>query len=155
MTDKVKQYESDYKDFIELLNKHKVEFLVVGAYAVIFHTKIPRDTKDIDFWIKDSEDNAKRCADAIKEFSGLNIDYKELIKKEEMYYLGIVPHRIDIFNEQYGLDFYKSFKNKVSAKFRGEKVYFVNIDDLLKIKEAKGREIDKKDIQRLEKEINK
>jgi hypothetical protein len=153
MTEKEKQYESDYKDFIELLNKHKVEFLVVGAYAVIFHTKIPRDTQDIDFWIKDSDENAKKCAKAIKEFSGLDVNHKELIKKEEMYYMGIVPHRIDIFNEQYGLNFEKSFKNKVTGKFRGENVFFVNIDDLLRIKKAKGREIDKKDIKRLENEV--
>ena len=28
---------SDFKEFVQLLNKNKVEYLVVGGYAVVFH----------------------------------------------------------------------------------------------------------------------
>ena len=38
----------DFKEFIELLNEHKVSYLVIGGYAVNFHG-YPRYTKDIDF----------------------------------------------------------------------------------------------------------
>ena len=38
----------DFKEFIELLNKHNVKYLVVGGYALAFHG-YPRYTKDIDF----------------------------------------------------------------------------------------------------------
>jgi hypothetical protein len=38
----------DFKQFIELLNKNKVKYLVVGGYALAFHG-FPRYTKDIDF----------------------------------------------------------------------------------------------------------
>ncbi len=40
----------DFKEFIGLLNKHKVKYLVVGGYALSFHG-YPRYTKDIDFWV--------------------------------------------------------------------------------------------------------
>jgi hypothetical protein len=40
----------DFKEFIELLNAKKVEYLLVGGYAVILH-RYPRFTGDIDFWI--------------------------------------------------------------------------------------------------------
>jgi hypothetical protein len=40
----------DFKEFIELLNEHKVRYLVVGGYAVAFHGH-PRYTKDLDVWI--------------------------------------------------------------------------------------------------------
>ena len=33
-----KQSEKDYTEFVNLLNKHKVDYLVVGGYAVMFHT---------------------------------------------------------------------------------------------------------------------
>ncbi len=45
----VKQHQ-DYTEFIKLLNRNKVEYLVVGAFAVAFHEH-PRLTGDIDFWI--------------------------------------------------------------------------------------------------------
>jgi len=36
----------DFKEFIGLLNEHKVRYLVVGGYAVAFHGH-PRYTKDL------------------------------------------------------------------------------------------------------------
>ena len=47
----------DFKEFIELLNKHKIRYLVVDGYAVAFHG-YPRYTKDLDVWIEPSTDNA-------------------------------------------------------------------------------------------------
>jgi len=47
----------DLHDFIELLNKHHVEYLVVGGYAV-GHYGYERFTGDLDVWIKISEANA-------------------------------------------------------------------------------------------------
>jgi hypothetical protein len=49
----------DFKEFIELLNVHKVEYLVIGGYAVDYHGH-PRCTKDIDFWIRLTKDNTNR-----------------------------------------------------------------------------------------------
>jgi len=40
----------DFKEFIALLNKNRVRYLVIGGYAVAFHGH-PRYTKDIDLWI--------------------------------------------------------------------------------------------------------
>jgi hypothetical protein len=37
----------DFKEFIELLNKHQVNYLVVGGYAVSLYG-YPRYTGDID-----------------------------------------------------------------------------------------------------------
>ena len=37
----------DFKEFIELLNAHNVQYLIVGGYALAFHGH-PRYTKDID-----------------------------------------------------------------------------------------------------------
>lgn len=39
-------FEEDFVDFIELLNTHKVEYLVVGAYALAYHGR-PRHTGDL------------------------------------------------------------------------------------------------------------
>lgn len=43
--------QPDFKEFISLLNKHGVEYLVVGGFAVAAHG-YPRFTGDIDFWLR-------------------------------------------------------------------------------------------------------
>lgn len=42
------ELNQDFREFIQLLNAHKVEYLVVGGYAVGCHGR-PRYTGDIDF----------------------------------------------------------------------------------------------------------
>jgi hypothetical protein len=41
----------DYKDLLSAFNAHGVRYLIVGAYAVIFHAQ-PRFTKDMTFSFK-------------------------------------------------------------------------------------------------------
>jgi hypothetical protein len=40
------------------LNAHGIKYLVVGGYAVIFHSK-PRFTKNLDLFIKPDPSNAR------------------------------------------------------------------------------------------------
>ena len=43
-------FNYDFLEFLELLEKYKVEFLLVGGYAVILHGYV-RSTGDLDLWI--------------------------------------------------------------------------------------------------------
>ncbi len=144
-----KQYETDYKDFIELLNKHGVEYMIIGAYAAIYHTNIPRDTEDIDFWINKTKENAEKCARAIKEFNKLNVNADDLLGEKEIFFLGVKPHRIDIFNEQGDLHFSKAYTEKKVGEFRGAKTFFISRKDLITLKEYFHRDQDIKDLRRL------
>lgn len=56
----------DFEDFAELLNKHKVDYMVVGGYALAFHGK-PRHTGDLDIWINVSPKNAERMLKVIAD----------------------------------------------------------------------------------------
>ena len=47
----------EFKEFIKLLNDRKVEYLLVGGYAVVLYGYV-RYTGDIDIWIKPSNHNA-------------------------------------------------------------------------------------------------
>lgn len=38
--------ENDFVEFIKLLNEYNVEYAIVGAYAVAYHT-FPRATRDL------------------------------------------------------------------------------------------------------------
>jgi hypothetical protein len=40
----------DFRDMLSAFAAERVEYLVVGAYALSFHG-IPRATGDLDFWV--------------------------------------------------------------------------------------------------------
>ncbi len=44
-------FSQDFKEFVILLQKHKVEYLIVGGYAVGVHGH-PRFTGDLDIWLR-------------------------------------------------------------------------------------------------------
>jgi predicted nucleotidyltransferase len=57
----------DFRDLIESLTSHGVEFIIVGAYALAFlgHARF---TEDLDLWIRRSRENAERTRAALAEF---------------------------------------------------------------------------------------
>lgn len=146
--------EDDYKEFADLLNKRGVDYLIVGAYAVIYHTNIPRDTKDIDFWIRPTADNAEKCAAVVKEFCGVEVKKEDLLE-DKIFFIGSEPHRLDIFNSQGTLDFEKAWKKKKDGKLRDVHVHYISRGDLLNIKQHFDRRQDRKDAARLSKKKRK
>ena len=150
-----KQVEDDYKDFIALLNKHKVEYIIIGSYSTIFHSKVPRETKDIDFWIRKTPENADKCTQAIKEFCGLEVDKNVLLGDKEIFFIGEAPNRIDIFNKQKGFSFDEAYAHRKVGYFKGAPTYFISREDLIKLKEHFGRNTDIKDLKRLKKPFHR
>ncbi len=57
----------DFREFIELLNGHNVHYLIVGGYAVSFHSR-PKFTNDIDIWIESTAVNARKVLIVLKAF---------------------------------------------------------------------------------------
>jgi len=57
----------DLREFVELLNSNKVDYVVVGAFAVAYHG-YPRYTGDLDLLIRPSHDNAVRVLQALSQF---------------------------------------------------------------------------------------
>lgn len=57
----------DFKDLLSLFNELGVKYLIVGGYAVSFHSQ-PRFTKDIDVFIKADHANAEATYAALNRF---------------------------------------------------------------------------------------
>lgn len=70
------ELNQDFREFIQLLNAHKVEYLVVGGYAVGYHGR-PRYTGDIDFWVAISEENALNILKVLNSFGFESVGLKE------------------------------------------------------------------------------
>jgi len=149
------RYEKDFKDFAALLNKHGVDYLIVGAYTVIYHTRVARFTKDIDFWIRPMNENAQKCAEAVKEFFGLDVKKEDLLVPGAIHFIGQAPFRIDVFNAQGELDFEKAWNNKIEGKFRDVNVHYISREDLIALKQCADRQHDRKDVTRLNRKTGK
>ena len=52
-------FSQDFREFVELLIKHQVEYLIVGGYAVGIHGH-PRYTGDLDIWLNTNTINTKK-----------------------------------------------------------------------------------------------
>ena len=50
----------DFKELLNLLNSHQVEYLIIGGYAVAYHG-YPRATADIDVWIASTPKNTEKA----------------------------------------------------------------------------------------------
>lgn len=140
----------DFKDFIKLLNEKKVEYLVVGGYAVGFHG-FPRYTGDIDIWIKISEENAKRMVDVLTElgFASLGAGKNDFLKNDNVIQLGNPPIRIDILMSIEGVGFDECYKKKATKQIDEIEINFIGFNELLKNKKAVGRDKDLIDIKNL------
>ena len=56
-----------FQGFLGLLEKHNVEYVIVGGYAVGVHG-FPRYTGDMDVFVAISAENAGRLVDVFHEF---------------------------------------------------------------------------------------
>jgi len=82
----------DFKEFLQLLNDHKVEYLLIGGYAVGYHG-YPRATADMDIWIAMNPENAERLVSVVKEFGfevpTLSVDL--FLKENQIIHMGLPP----------------------------------------------------------------
>ena len=104
----------DFEDFIRLLNKHGVRYMIVGGYALAFHGK-PRYTGDIDIWIGISEQNAVNLLHAIEDFGLASLGFVEedFLREGYISQIGRPPLRIDILNGIDGVVFDEASKNLI------------------------------------------
>jgi nucleotidyltransferase DUF2204 len=96
----------DYKEMLECLLEESVRFLLVGAYAVAVHG-FPRATKDIDFFVWATPENAANLMRALAKFGAPLHDISEadLSSEGTVFQIGNSPRRIDIITNISGVKF--------------------------------------------------
>jgi predicted nucleotidyltransferase len=145
--------EKDFEDFIVLLNKYQVEYMVIGGYALMFHGK-PRYTGDLDIWIAISDQNAQKTLSVIKDFgmASLGLTKDDFLKPGIINQIGYPPLRIDILNEIDGIEFAQAKTNvQLVTMDNGVTINYIGVQDFIKNKKATGREQDIADIKEIQK----
>jgi len=140
----------EFKEFAELLNSLKVEYLLVGGYAVVLYGYV-RYTGDIDFWINPSKENAVRLIEVLKRFGfgSLNLSIEDFTMDDQIIQLGYPPKRIDIITSVTGLKFSDCYKKSRVFSVDDISIQTISLDDLKKNKKASGRYKDLDDLENL------
>ena len=140
----------DFKELLELLNAHEVEFVIVGAYALAFHG-VPRFTGDIDILVKPDPGNAGKILNALKEFGfgSLDLNESDFQEPDKVIQLGVAPVRVDLITSLTGVSWEDAFSGKVKDNYGSIQVYYLGREELISNKKALGRKKDLADIEAL------
>ncbi|NEO37535.1 MAG: hypothetical protein F6J90_14850 [Moorea sp. SIOASIH] len=141
----------DFKEFIQLLKDNQVKYLVIGGYAVAVHGH-PRYTKDIDIWIEMSPENAQKMMVALTQFGfgSLGLAAEDFQTPDQIIQLGYPPNRIDLITTPDGIDFETCYQAKIEVIIDDISVNFIDLDNLIKNKQASGRLQDLADVENLQ-----
>jgi len=140
---------TDFKEFIELLNKNNVRYIVIGGYAVVYHGYV-RSTNDIDIWIDIREDNIENILKALDDFGFSSLNLKESdFSPDQIIQLGYPPNRIDLITTPAGIDFDTCYQSKEQVAIDKISINIIDVENLLKSKKASNRTRDLADIEEL------
>ena len=138
------------QQILSLFNLHRVEYLVVGGYAVAFHG-YPRLTRDLDLFYRQTPENAERIIEALHEagFTNISLTREDLLHPQLNYKLGRPPNQIDLNPDVKGIRWDDAAAKAVGGEILGQPVKFLGFDTLIDAKRAAGRPQDTADIEGL------
>lgn len=145
-------FNDDFRDFIKELNKHAVDYVLVGGYAVILHG-YRRTTGDMDVWVKNDKANYQKLVKAFYSFGLPLIDMTEEnflnTEKMDVFSYGRSPVTIDILTAVKGCNFDDAFEKSEIFIENELPIRFINLNTLRDAKKAAGRYKDLDDLEKL------
>ncbi len=147
-----------YRDLLRSFNEYKVEYLIVGGYAVMKYSE-PRFTKDLDLWVNPSSENSARVCRALAAFGAPlahdGVTPETFTNANTVYQIGVAPVRVDILTGITGVVFSDAWRKRVASSFFGVPVDLISLEDLIANKRAAGRTGDLEHLERLQKKAGR
>ncbi len=158
------ELKRDLLKIVKLLNKHTVEYLLVGGTAVGFYGYVRSSAPqgftssemkfDLDFWYKPTISNFHNLTQVLIE---LGVDERRLNKivfDSKKTYLRIPrgTYKLEFLCQLSGLENFSEAESR-ATKFKIDdlNIAVISYNDLIKNKQTVNREVDKRDIKALEK----
>ena len=142
----------DFRDIISALHAERVEFLIVGSYAVAAHATA-RATEDLDLWVRNSAENSKRVMQALYRFGAptANLSATDFQSSDLVFQMGAPPWRIDILTAIDAVTFDEAWPERSEWVLDGLPMPVLSRRHLIVNKRAVGRAKDLADVESLEK----
>jgi hypothetical protein len=140
----------DFNEFIGSLLAHRVEFVIVGAYALAVHGA-PRATGDLDVFVRPTKDNAASLLAAVRDFgfpiSELSVE--QILEPTRILEMGIEPVQIHIMSTISGVSWDEVWSKRLTVRCGDFDTPFIGRDAFLKNKKSAGRPKDLADLDAL------
>jgi len=142
---------NDFKELLELLNLHKIDYIIVGAYALALHGH-PRFTGDLDIYVKPDIQNASQVVSVLEAFGfgSLQLGEDDFNRPHRVVQLGVSPVRIDLLTSLTGLTWDQAICGQLKGELGGVPVTFLGRAEYIQNKRALGRHKDIADAETLE-----
>jgi hypothetical protein len=144
------EVQPDFRDLLALLNEHKVEYLIVGGYALAFHGA-PRFTGDIDVFVRPNQTNLERIIDALTAFGFAfgNLSRSDFEEPDKVVQLGVPPVRVDLITSISGVTWDEAVSHKEPGMFGDVPVSYIGRTEFVANKRASARQKDLADLEAL------
>ena len=147
------EVQPDFKDLLRLFNVHKVEYMIVGGYALAYHGA-PRYTGDIDIYIKPDSQNAEQIMKALADFGfgSVGLTVEDFENPDNVIQLGVPPVRVDIITSISGILWKDAYLGCVDGKYGDVPVKYIGLNEFIINKRTTGRKKDLSDLEALGKD---
>ena len=143
-----------HKQILFALMEAKVDFLLIGGYAVIYHG-YGRSTGDMDIWLKPDNENKLRLLTVLEKHltdkSGIEkvkkFDFTDMVA----FHIGTPPDRVDFLTKITGVQFAEAFDHKAFLSLHNYQIPVLHLNDLIANKLLSARLQDKADVEELQK----
>ena len=144
------EVQKDFRELLELFNKHNVEYMIVGGYALAFHGA-PRYTGDLDIFIRSDSLNAQHIMRALEDFGfeSVGLTAADFERLDNVIQLGVPPVRVDIVTSLTGISWESVFENRVQGRYGDVQVHYIGREQFILNKRSMGRKKDLADIEAL------
>ena len=141
------EVHNDFKELLECFNAHRVEYLVVGSYALAFHGA-PRFTRDMDLLVRPTRANAECILAALAEFGfgSLHLTVDDFDRPDQVLQLGVPPVRVDLMTSIEGVSWEEAWEGRAAGDCGGVPVCFLGRNEFIANKRAAGRPRDIADL---------
>src|SRR5436190_11289478 len=145
----VREFKTRVAKVGDLLNRHKVRYLIVGAEACNVHGLV-RGTKDVDVLLEKSKENVEKALQALSQLTfGVAKEFSaEEILAKPFSIIGDNP-RVDILFKAGNLKYESAQADFFVVEVEGVRIPFAGLQDLILSKQTE-RTKDKADLEVLE-----
>jgi len=142
------EVQQDFRDLLALFNKHGIDYLVVGGYALAVHGA-PRYTGDLDVFVMPDPANAGRIMRALAEFGfgSAGLTPADFEQEGKVVQLGFPPVRVDIITSITGVTWEQARSGRMEGHFGDVMVYYIGRKEFIANKRALGRNKDLADLE--------
>lgn len=146
----------EHRDILQALLHHRVDFLLIGGYAVNYYG-YNRATGDMDIWINPDNQNKESLLRALASL-GFDEEGMDIIRgwdfsQPQKFHIGSdgQPDKTEFMTHISGVNYSKAKENSIPADIDGLPLPLIHYNNLIQNKKATGRTKDKADVEYLEK----